>query len=112
MPCIIVSPWTAGGWVCSESLDHTSVLRFLEKVDRHRRAEHFRVAPRDIRRHDVGFSLRRAGGRASAAIARDGQGVGPRKRELAILPKPNLPGADQHMPTQAKGERKRTPGNA
>ena len=31
VPCIIVSPWTAGGWVCSERFDHTSVLRFLEK---------------------------------------------------------------------------------
>lgn len=30
--CIIVSPWTAGGWVCSETFDHTSQLRFLEKV--------------------------------------------------------------------------------
>jgi len=31
VPCIIVSPWTAGGWVCSQPFDHTSVLRFLEK---------------------------------------------------------------------------------
>jgi phospholipase C len=31
VPCIIVSPWTAGGWVSSERFDHTSVLRFLEK---------------------------------------------------------------------------------
>ena len=31
VPCIIVSPWTAGGWVCSEPFDHTSVLQFLEK---------------------------------------------------------------------------------
>ena len=31
VPCIIVSPWTAGGWVCSEPFDHTSPLRFLEK---------------------------------------------------------------------------------
>ncbi len=30
VPCIIVSPWTAGGWVCSERFDHTSVLQFLE----------------------------------------------------------------------------------
>jgi len=30
--CIIVSPWTAGGWVCSEPFDHTSQLRFLEAV--------------------------------------------------------------------------------
>ena len=32
VPCIIVSPWTTGGWVCSERFDHTSVLRFLEKL--------------------------------------------------------------------------------
>jgi phospholipase C len=31
VPCIIVSPWTAGGRVCGEKFDHTSVLRFLEK---------------------------------------------------------------------------------
>ena len=31
VPCIIVSPWTAGGWVCREQFDHTSVLQFLEK---------------------------------------------------------------------------------
>jgi phospholipase C len=31
VPCIIVSPWTAGGWVCSQQFDHTSVLQFLEK---------------------------------------------------------------------------------
>ncbi len=30
VPAIIVSPWTRGGWVCSEVLDHTSTLRFLE----------------------------------------------------------------------------------
>jgi phospholipase C len=27
---IIASPWTRGGWVCSEVFDHTSVLQFLE----------------------------------------------------------------------------------
>jgi len=32
VPCIIVSPWSAGGWVCSEPFDHTSVLQLLEKV--------------------------------------------------------------------------------
>jgi phospholipase C len=32
VPCIIVSPWTAGGWVCSEPFDHTSNLRLLERV--------------------------------------------------------------------------------
>lgn len=31
VPLLVVSPWTRGGWVCSEVFDHTSILRFLEK---------------------------------------------------------------------------------
>jgi phospholipase C len=30
VPCLIISPWTVGGRVCSELFDHTSTLRFLE----------------------------------------------------------------------------------
>jgi phospholipase C len=30
LPMLIVSPWTKGGWVCSQVFDHTSVLQFLE----------------------------------------------------------------------------------
>jgi phospholipase C len=30
IPTLIISPWTRGGFVCSEVFDHTSVLRFLE----------------------------------------------------------------------------------
>ena len=32
MPCLVISPWSTGGWVSRERLDHTSVLRFLEHV--------------------------------------------------------------------------------
>ena len=31
VPTIIVSPWTRGGYVCSQVFDHTSILRLLEK---------------------------------------------------------------------------------
>lgn len=31
VPMFVVSPWSRGGWVNSETFDHTSVLRFLEK---------------------------------------------------------------------------------
>jgi phospholipase C len=34
VPCIIVSPWTVGGWVATERFDHTSCLRFLEGFTR------------------------------------------------------------------------------
>ena len=30
-PAIIVSPWSRGGYVCSELFDHTSVIRFMER---------------------------------------------------------------------------------
>lgn len=32
VPCIIISPWTVGGYVCSDPFDHTSVLQFIEAV--------------------------------------------------------------------------------
>ncbi len=31
VPCYVVSPWSRGGWVCSQVFDHTSVLQFLER---------------------------------------------------------------------------------
>jgi phospholipase C len=31
VPMLVVSPWSKGGWVCSEVFDHTSVIRFIEK---------------------------------------------------------------------------------
>jgi phospholipase C len=30
VPMYIVSPWSRGGWLCSQTFDHTSILRFLE----------------------------------------------------------------------------------
>jgi phospholipase C len=30
VPLYVVSPWSRGGWVCSETFDHTSTIRFLE----------------------------------------------------------------------------------
>jgi phospholipase C len=31
VPMTVISPWSRGGWVCSEVTDHTSVIRFLER---------------------------------------------------------------------------------
>jgi phospholipase C len=31
VPMLVISPWTTGGWVCSQVFDHTSVLQFLER---------------------------------------------------------------------------------
>jgi phospholipase C len=31
VPMIVISPWSKGGWVCSETFDHTSIIRFIER---------------------------------------------------------------------------------
>lgn len=31
VPMYVVSPWSKGGWVCSQAFDHTSVGQFIEK---------------------------------------------------------------------------------
>ncbi|WP_128546640.1 phosphocholine-specific phospholipase C [Larkinella soli] len=36
VPLLIASPWSRGGYVCSEVFDHTSVLQFLEKFLSHK----------------------------------------------------------------------------
>jgi phospholipase C len=30
VPMLVVSPWSTGGWVCSETFDHTSLVRLIE----------------------------------------------------------------------------------
>ena len=30
VPTILISPWTRGGYVCSQVFDHCSIIRFLE----------------------------------------------------------------------------------
>jgi len=39
VPMLVVSPWSKGGWVCSEVFDHTSLIRFLEKRFAHHKRD-------------------------------------------------------------------------
>jgi phospholipase C len=108
VPCILVSPWTAGGWVCSEPFDHTSVLRFLEKFTG--------VAEPNItewRRKtfgDLTSAFRFGAEKAKVPQLPDTVNtLNLARYEAAYLPKPALPGAEQKPPVQEKGERKRVP---
>jgi phospholipase C len=108
VPCIIISPWTAGGWVCSQPFDHTSILQFLEKFT-------------GVHEHNISHWRRETFGDLTSAFRFDENAAeppvlpdtsGPLSRaryEAANLPKPTLPGSDQSPPTQEKGERKRIP---
>ena len=108
VPCIIVSPWTAGGWVCSQNFDHTSVLQFLEKITG--------VAEPNItpwRRKtfgDLTAAFRFSADKSAPPQLPDAAGqFALASREAATLPPPKFPGAGQQIPIQEKGSRKRVP---
>ena len=109
---IVVSPWTAGGWVCSEPFDHTSALRFLERVT-------------GVAEPNISAWRRRTFGDLTS-VFRFGDDPAPAPRTVrpapvAIppsvnawatlpatqLPLPRLPGLEQVPPTQEPGTRPR-----
>lgn len=105
VPAIIVSPWTVGGWVASETFDHTSTLRFLEKLTGVREP------------HISGWRRAAFGDLTSAFRFESAQSLPPAlpddtaeqllkaQEEVAALPEPTLPGAAQTVPVQEPGRR-------
>jgi phospholipase C len=105
VPCIVVSPWTAGGWVCSETFDHTSVLRFLEKFTGVKESNI--SAWRRQTFGDLTSAFRFADGAAKPPVLPDTAGpLTYAQYTSTALPKPTLPGAVQVPPNQEKGNRK------
>jgi len=106
VPCIIVSPWTTGGWVCSQRFDHTSVLQFLEKFTGVRESN-----ISDWRRSafgDLTAAFRFQESRKEAPVLPDTVGALSLAQYSSVnLPKPTLPGADQQAPKQEQGHRNR-----
>ena len=108
VPCIVVSPWTAGGWVSSQRFDHTSTLQFLEKFTGVREPN-----ISDWRRKTFGdmTSVFRFGEAQDKppTLPNAGDLLSLASGEVDKLPKPAFPGAEQGPPTQEKGARKRVP---
>jgi len=106
VPCIIISPWTAGGWVCSEAFDHTSVLRFLEHFTGVREAN-----ITDWRRRtfgDLTAAFRFGDIQRTPPVLPDTTGfLSLARYGAANLPDPAFPGSGQPMPEQEKGTRNR-----
>jgi phospholipase C len=108
VPCIIVSPWTAGGWVSSQPFDHTSVVRFLEKFT-------------GVREPNVTDWRRQTFGDLTSAFRFEEPvfaGPPPFPDTAALLaeankskhyPAPIVPTQDQTLPLQEPGTRKQVP---
>jgi phospholipase C len=107
VPCIIVSPWTVGGWVCSETFDHTSVLQFLEKVTG---VKETNIS--EWRRSTFGdltsaFRFKHAAKKIPSLPDTSGH-LRLAKYSSTSLPAPEFPGEEQSFPQQEKGHRKHT----
>jgi phospholipase C len=103
VPCIIVSPWTTGGYVASELFDHTSQLRFLEQITGVKAAN-----ISDWRRETVGdltsaFRFNQA--REAPALPDTNGAFNLAQFETAQFALPEIPGSAQSMPKQEPGHR-------
>ena len=107
VPCLVISPFSRGGYVCSQTFDHTSTLRLIETRWGVEVANLERLAARDLRRSHGRLRLRRAAARYNlpdlpetiAALARA-------EHEAMTLPPPEPP-ANETLPTQEPGKRSR-----
>jgi phospholipase C len=108
VPLIIVSPWTAGGWVATEQFDHTSVLQFLEKFTGVHEPN-----ITDWRRKtfgDLTSAFRFKDARKTAPVLPGtAAGLAAAQYEVANLPKPTAPATKQSLPTQQKGNKPQVP---
>ncbi|MFF5125785.1 phosphocholine-specific phospholipase C [Streptomyces syringium] len=106
VPMIVVSPWSTGGYVCSEVFDHTSILRFMER--------RFGVAEPNVspwRRAICGdltsaFDFRLAHTRPASLPGTDAYKPKDNNRHPDYVPKPP---ADPSLPKQEKGAKRTRP---
>jgi len=101
VPCIIVSPWTAGGFVCHDTFDHTSVIRLLELVT-------------GVTNPNISQWRRQAVGDFTSALGAVPNGRFPRlpgttaqlevaENQVLQFQLPPIPGASQTFPVQPPG---------
>ena len=105
VPCLVISPWSAGGYVCSDLFDHTSILRFLEVFTGVREPNITNWRRRTF--GDMTATLRLSGARSKAPTLPDTTGpLQLAEYEATFLPKPALPGRDQQPPVQESARAK------
>ena len=102
MPCIIVSPWTVGGYVCHDTFDHTSVIQLLEQVTGVVNPNISAWRRQDHRRLHRGAGRRsRAGGSPGCPATTAGLELA--EQQVREFPLPAIPGANQAFPVQPPG---------
>lgn len=107
VPALVISPWSRGGWVCSDVFDRTSTLRFLERRF-------------GVMEPNISSWRRKTGGNMTSALRLVEHDMSIpslpdpvallalEEQEAATLPAPTVPGAVQQMPHQEPGTRPHT----
>jgi phospholipase C len=107
VPSLVVSPWTTGGYVASDALDHTSCLQFIEQVFFSGQAVF--PALSDWRRETFGdfLSVFQSGPGAATAPTDTNFTHATIQANMATLgtTAPPVPRANQVVPTQPAGTR-------
>jgi phospholipase C len=106
VPCIMISPWTQGGWACSDVSDHTSCLRFLEVVTGvpcTQLSAWRRTTVSDLTGAFTGTQYDPA-----PPIFHDTNGEVQLANYTTTLPLPSFPTTNQTYPVQLKGSRRHT----
>ena len=107
VPMIVVSPWSKGGWVCSQVFDHTSLIRFIERrfAPQHPELIESNITPwRRAVCGDLTSAFNFADPHADAVALPDTSPYLPRNHEKQPDFVPALP-AQQSLPVQESGVR-------
>ncbi|WP_316766058.1 phosphocholine-specific phospholipase C [Streptomyces sasae] len=106
VPMIVVSPWSKGGYVCSETLDHTSIIRFMENrfgVHEPNISPWRRAVSGDL---TAAFDFSRKDTKPVALPATDGYQPPDKNRHPDYVP---TPPANPVLPRQERGSRPTRP---
>ncbi|GHJ24699.1 phosphocholine-specific phospholipase C [Streptomyces albus] len=101
VPMTVISPWTVGGYVCSQVFDHTSVIRFLERWT-------------GVREPNISVWRRTVAGDLTSAFDFSRHRRQPRTDKPGAIPpftarwRPRPP-AEQELPRQEPGRRRARP---
>jgi phospholipase C len=100
VPCVVVSPWTVGGYVSHSTFDHTSVIRLIETVT-------------GVMCPNISAWRRSIAGNLASVLGRMAH-TAPRlpgtqaelvaaEKQVTRFPLPSIPGTNQTFPHQPRG---------
>ena len=99
VPCLVISPFSRGGFVCSDTFDHTSTLAPHRDALRCRGSLSHAMAARNVRRSHGGIRLRSTADTSIPVLPQTAEALHVVEQSVGTLPAPIVP-YTQAMPKQ------------